>query len=35
VRQGWAKPKDPKEPALAKAAEEAEAERIGLWRGAE
>jgi endonuclease YncB( thermonuclease family) len=35
VRQGWAKPKDPKEPALAKAAKEAEAERIGLWRGAE
>lgn len=35
VRQGWAKPKDPKEPALAKAAEAAEAERIGLWRRAE
>jgi endonuclease YncB( thermonuclease family) len=35
VRQGWAKPKDAKEPALAKAAEEAKAERIGLWRGAE
>ena len=35
VRRGWAKPKDPKEPALAKAAEEAEAERIGLWRGVE
>src|SRR3972149_3090356 len=30
VPQGWAKPKDPKEPAPAKAAEEAEAERIGL-----
>ena len=35
VRQGWAKPNDPPEPALADAAEGAKSERIGLWRGAE
>jgi hypothetical protein len=35
VRQGWAKPNDPLEPALADAAEAAKFERIGLWRGAE
>src|SRR6185437_14631638 len=33
VRQGWAKPNDPPEPALADAAEAAKSERIGLWRG--
>ena len=32
VRQGWAKPNDPPEPALADAAEAAKSERIGLWR---
>ena len=32
VRQGWAKPNDPPEPALADAAEAAKAERIGLWQ---
>jgi endonuclease YncB( thermonuclease family) len=32
VRQGWAKPNDPSEPALADAAEAAEYERIGLWQ---
>jgi endonuclease YncB( thermonuclease family) len=35
VRQGWAKPNDPPEPALADAAEAAKSDRIGLWRGAE
>ena len=35
VRQGWAKPSDPPEPALAEAARAAKAERIGFWRGAE
>src|SRR4029453_9862517 len=35
VRQGWAKPNDPPESALADAAEAAKSERIGLWRGAE
>jgi endonuclease YncB( thermonuclease family) len=35
VRQGWAKPNDPSEPALADAAEAAKSERIGLWRRAE
>jgi endonuclease YncB( thermonuclease family) len=35
VRQGWAKPNDPPEPALADAAEAAKSERIGLWRGTE
>ena len=33
VRQGWAKPNDPPEPALADAARAAKSERIGLWRG--
>jgi endonuclease YncB( thermonuclease family) len=33
VRQGWAKPNDPPEPALADAAEAAKSERIGLWQG--
>ena len=32
VRQGWAKPNDPSEPALADAAEAAKFERIGLWQ---
>ena len=32
VRQGWAKPNDPPEPALADAAEAAKFERIGLWQ---
>jgi endonuclease YncB( thermonuclease family) len=32
VRQGWAKPNDPPEPALADAAETAKSERIGLWQ---
>jgi endonuclease YncB( thermonuclease family) len=32
VRQGWAKPNDPPEPALADAAEAAKTERIGLWQ---
>jgi endonuclease YncB( thermonuclease family) len=31
VRQGWAKPNDPPEPALADAAEAAKSELIGLW----
>ena len=35
VRQGWAKPNDPAEPALADAARAAKSERIGLWRGVE
>lgn len=35
VRQGWANPKEPSEPALAKAAEAAKTARIGIWRGAE
>ena len=35
VRQGWAKPNDPPEPALADAARAAKSERIGLWRGLE
>jgi len=35
VRQGWAEPKNSKEPALAAAAEAAKSERVGLWRGAE
>jgi endonuclease YncB( thermonuclease family) len=35
VRQGWVKPNDPPEPALADAAEAAKSERIGLWRRAE
>lgn len=35
VRQGWAKPKEPSEPALADAAAVAKSERIGLWRGVE
>ena len=35
VRQGWAKPIDPPEPALADAARAAKSERIGLWRGVE
>lgn len=35
VRQGWAEPKDPKEPALAKAAAAARKDKLGLWRGAE
>ena len=32
VRQGWAKPNDPPDPALADAAEAAKSERIGLWQ---
>lgn len=32
LRQGWAKPNDPPEPALADAAEAAKSERIGLWQ---
>jgi endonuclease YncB( thermonuclease family) len=32
VRQGWAKPNDPPEPAHADAAEAAKSERIGLWQ---
>jgi endonuclease YncB( thermonuclease family) len=32
VRQGWAKPNDPPEPALADAAEAAKLERVGLWQ---
>ena len=32
VRQGWAKPNDPPEPALADAARAAKSERIGLWQ---
>ena len=32
VRQGWAKPNDPPEPALADAAEAAKSERMGLWQ---
>jgi endonuclease YncB( thermonuclease family) len=35
VRQGWAKPNDPPEPALADAAEAAKSEHIGLWRRGE
>jgi endonuclease YncB( thermonuclease family) len=35
VRQGWAKPNEPPEPALADAARAAKSERIGLWRGVE
>jgi endonuclease YncB( thermonuclease family) len=35
VRQGWAKPIDPLEPALADASRKAKSERIGLWRGVE
>jgi endonuclease YncB( thermonuclease family) len=35
VRQGWAKPKEPPEPALADAAQAAKSERSGLWRSAE
>jgi endonuclease YncB( thermonuclease family) len=34
VRQGWATPKD-NQAALAKAAEAAKSEKLGLWRGAE
>ena len=32
VRQGWAKPSDLPEPALADAAEAAKSERIGVWQ---
>jgi endonuclease YncB( thermonuclease family) len=32
VRQGWAKPNDLPEPALADAAEAAKSERVGLWQ---
>jgi len=35
VRQGWADPEIPPEPALAKAAEAAKTARVGIWRGAE
>jgi endonuclease YncB( thermonuclease family) len=35
VRQGWAEPKNSKQPALAAAAEAAKSDRVGLWRGAE
>jgi endonuclease YncB( thermonuclease family) len=35
VRQGWAKPNDPPEPALADAASAAKSEHIGIWRGVE
>jgi endonuclease YncB( thermonuclease family) len=32
VRQGWAEPKAPPEPALAKAADAARKKKIGIWR---
>ncbi len=32
VRQGWAKPNEPPEPALADAADAAKSERIGVWQ---
>ncbi len=32
VRQGWAKPNDLPEPALADAAEAAKSERVGVWQ---
>jgi endonuclease YncB( thermonuclease family) len=35
VRQGWAEPKEPNEPALAEAAQAAKQEHVGLWRGPE
>jgi endonuclease YncB( thermonuclease family) len=35
VRQGWAKPRQPPEPALADAAEAAKQERVGVWRAPE
>jgi endonuclease YncB( thermonuclease family) len=35
VRQGWAEPKGPLEPALAEAAQAAKQEGIGLWREGE
>lgn len=35
VRQGWAEPRDAKEPALAEAARAAQSEKIGLWRARE
>jgi endonuclease YncB( thermonuclease family) len=35
VRQGWATPREPSEPALAAAAAAAKSERLGLWRSAE
>ncbi len=35
VRQGWATPKEPNEPALAEAAAAAKSEKLGLWHGAE
>lgn len=35
VRQGWAEPKDAKEPAFAAAAEAAKQDRLGVWRGSE
>ncbi len=35
VRQGWATPREPNEPALAEAAAAAKSEKLGLWRSAE
>jgi endonuclease YncB( thermonuclease family) len=35
VRQGWAKPTDPAEPALAEAAEAAKKDGVGLWRASD
>jgi endonuclease YncB( thermonuclease family) len=35
VRQGWAKPTDPPEPALAEAAEAAKKDGVGLWRASD
>jgi endonuclease YncB( thermonuclease family) len=35
VGQGWAKPKEPPEPALASAAAAAKKKRIGVWRAGE
>jgi endonuclease YncB( thermonuclease family) len=35
VRQGWATPKEPNEPALAEAAAAAKSEKLGLWHSAE
>jgi len=35
VRQGWATPNEPKDPALAEAAKAAQAEKIGFWRASQ
>lgn len=35
VRQGWAKPTDPPDPALAEAAEAAKKDGVGLWRASD